>query len=68
MAAVGPAEPEDISALQEIAFYERLDVFRLSPDEITPALRERVCEETERGLSPDIRIAMHFYGASGGRA
>ncbi len=43
-------------------FYERLGFVRLPTDELSPSLRKRVAEETGRGLSPKIRVAMRFDG------
>ncbi len=42
------------------AFYERLGFRRLRAEELTPALRARMREEAERGLRPELRVAMRF--------
>ncbi len=43
-------------------FYERLGFVRLSTDELPPFLKRRIAEETGRGLSQKIRVAMRFDG------
>ncbi len=43
-------------------FYERQGFVRLSAEELSPSLKQRVAEETGRGLSPMIRVAMRFDG------
>jgi GNAT superfamily N-acetyltransferase len=44
-------------------FYERLGFRRLRTEELTPALRERMRQEVERGLGTDLRVAMRFEGS-----
>lgn len=41
-------------------FYERLGFRRLGPAELTPALRQRISEEAERGLGLEHRVAMRW--------
>jgi len=41
-------------------YYERLGFVRIAKTALEPALHERVREETERGLPPEVRVAMRF--------
>lgn len=41
-------------------FYERLGFVRLDDAQLTAALRDRIREETERGLPAETRVAMRF--------
>jgi GNAT superfamily N-acetyltransferase len=45
-------------------FYERLGFRRLAPAELTPALRQRMDEEAERGLAVEHRVAMRWTAPS----
>ncbi len=43
-------------------FYERLGFRRLASQELTPELMQRMREEADRGLKPELRVAMRFEG------
>lgn len=62
--ATARERPVTLCTFRDVAWnaplYERLGFVRLSPDELAPALQERVQQEAQRGLSPDIRVVMQF--------
>ena len=43
-------------------FYVRAGFRAIGAEELWPVLAERIREEAERGLGPDIRVAMRFVG------
>jgi len=45
-------------------FYARLGFRELRPEEWSPALAQRMRDEAERGLPPELRVAMRFDGGS----
>jgi predicted N-acetyltransferase YhbS len=63
-AAAAKGVPVTLCTFSEVPwnapFYERLGFVRLSPIDLEPALRDRVREETERGVPAEIRVAMRF--------